>query len=303
MRRGKITTESATPAGGNIDVAIGDIADLRDSEITTSVTKGTEPGGDIRLVPKSTAVVLQNSRIVAEADHGAGGSILISTNALISDVDSLVSADSNFGVDGTVVTDSPEDINVEQSELSVPPIDVSSLLREACALRDPGPRARSSSSRIPVRGDTRATSCRRSSRTRCLPTTTQLSTEERALPRRSASAERNRGPNAPALLALALLPGRALAQAPIRIPRDRPSERPYETPQPEEKKIGAEGAGRPAASGTDPRLARRERGLGRRARPLRQRGDSRRDLARRRAPLPRQAPVSGAAAAARRRAD
>jgi hypothetical protein len=82
--------------------------------------------------------VLQNSRIVAEADHGAGGSILISTNALISDVDSLVSADSNFGVDGTVVTDSPENINVEQSELSVPPIDVSSLLREACALRDPG---------------------------------------------------------------------------------------------------------------------------------------------------------------------
>jgi large exoprotein involved in heme utilization and adhesion len=139
MRRGAITTESAVAGGGNIDVAIGGIADLRNSAITTSVTQGASPGGNIQLVPSSNAVVLQNSRIVAEAVEGAGGNILISTRALIQDVDSLVSASSDFGVDGTIVIDSPQgELNVEQSELPVPPIDVSSLLRESCALRDPG---------------------------------------------------------------------------------------------------------------------------------------------------------------------
>ena len=139
MRRGTISTQSDVKAGGNIDVAIGGIADLRDSSITTSVTQGLSSGGNIRLVPSSTAVVLQNSQIVAQADEGAGGSILIATDALLRDVDSLISASSNFGVDGTEVIDSPQgEINFEQTELPVPPIDVSSLLREACALRDPG---------------------------------------------------------------------------------------------------------------------------------------------------------------------
>jgi filamentous hemagglutinin family protein len=139
MRRGAITAESAVAGGGNIDVAIGGIADLRDSEITTSVIQGASPGGNIQLVPSSKAVVLQNSQIVAQAVEGAGGNILISTEALLRDVDSLVSASSQLGVDGTEVIDSPEgELNVEQNELSVPPIDVSSLLRQECALRDPG---------------------------------------------------------------------------------------------------------------------------------------------------------------------
>ncbi|HXK23589.1 MAG TPA: filamentous hemagglutinin N-terminal domain-containing protein [Myxococcota bacterium] len=139
MRRGTISTQSDVAAGGNIDVAIGGIADLRDSAITTSVTHGLASGGNIQLVPKSTAVVLQNSEIVAKADEGAGGNILVSTDALLRDVDSTISASSNFGVNGEVVIDSPQgQIDVEQPELPVPPIDVSSLLREACSMRNPG---------------------------------------------------------------------------------------------------------------------------------------------------------------------
>src|SRR5262249_44802421 len=139
MRRGTISTESAGGAGGNIDVAIGDIADLRHSEITTSVTHGPASGGNINLTPRSTAVGLQGSQIVAHADKGGGGDIVVSTDALVSDVNSTISASSNFGVNGHVVVESPQgQIDVEQHVLTVPPIDVSSLLREACSMRNPG---------------------------------------------------------------------------------------------------------------------------------------------------------------------
>jgi filamentous hemagglutinin family protein len=140
MRHGAITAESAVAGGGNIDVAIGDIADLRDSKITTSVTQGTSTGGNVQLAPRSTAVVLQNSQIVARADQGFGGSVLISTEALLQDVDSLISASSNvIGRSGTEVIESPQgQINVEPNVLPVPPIDVSSLLRETCSMRNPG---------------------------------------------------------------------------------------------------------------------------------------------------------------------
>lgn len=137
MHRGTVSTESAAAAGGNIQIAVGGVADLLDSSVTTSVTQGAAPGGNVDFTA-NTAMVLQGSQIVARADLGAGGNIRIATGALVRDPDSVVSASSNFGVDGTEVIESPEGtINVQQPELPVAPVDAAALLREPCATRSP----------------------------------------------------------------------------------------------------------------------------------------------------------------------
>jgi filamentous hemagglutinin family protein len=140
MHRGTISTESQAAGGGMIDIGIGGIGDLRDSAITSSVTQGAGGGGDVKLVPRSTAIVLQNSRITAQAFEGDGGELRIWTQSLVQDADSLTSATSTTGVglDGVEEYQSQELSDFQLMELPVPPIDTSSLLREACALRDPG---------------------------------------------------------------------------------------------------------------------------------------------------------------------
>jgi large exoprotein involved in heme utilization and adhesion len=62
---------------GNITLEVGNLLHLsNDSSITTSVTGGTGKGGNITL--NSVLVVLdEGSRIIANAERGQGGNILI----------------------------------------------------------------------------------------------------------------------------------------------------------------------------------------------------------------------------------
>jgi len=137
LRGGEVSTESAFAAGGNIEIDVGGLADWIDSQVTTSVTQGDAPGGSIRI--DSRIVVLDGSEVVARADEGAGGEIRITTQALLRDDRSLVSASSNFGVDGIEVIDSPQgELNVQIPELPAPLVEAAALLREPCAARDPG---------------------------------------------------------------------------------------------------------------------------------------------------------------------
>ncbi|NPA25525.1 MAG: filamentous hemagglutinin N-terminal domain-containing protein [Deltaproteobacteria bacterium] len=97
-----ITTEASTDAdGGNIAITAGDLLHLYYSKITSSVGGGPETtGGNITIDPDY--VILNHSRIVANAYAGTGGNIDIVANTFLADPQSRIDASSQLGVSGTV---------------------------------------------------------------------------------------------------------------------------------------------------------------------------------------------------------
>jgi filamentous hemagglutinin family protein len=134
---GRITAEAKESDGGNIFLKASDRIHLVDSAITTSVGSGQGKGGNILIDPRF--VILDNSQITANAFGGPGGNIHIVADNFIQSPDSLVSASSRFGVDGTVVIDSP-DTNLigKTAALKTPFIDPATLFKQQCAARYAG---------------------------------------------------------------------------------------------------------------------------------------------------------------------
>jgi large exoprotein involved in heme utilization and adhesion len=133
---GTITTQAAAGGGGRIAIEIGELGDLRASAITTSVAgDATSTAGDITLDPRF--LVLDGSRIVAEALEGRGGDIRITVDSLLQSPDSLISASAGpAGIDGTVVISTPEvDLSGGLVVLDAATRDAAALLRERCAAR------------------------------------------------------------------------------------------------------------------------------------------------------------------------
>jgi large exoprotein involved in heme utilization and adhesion len=132
---GTITTEAAAGGGGRIAIEVGLLIDLLGSEITTSVAgDATTTAGDLTLDPRF--IVLEGSRIVAEASEGRGGNIRITVDNLIQLPDSLISASAGpAGIDGTVVISTPEvDLSGGLVVLEGAVVDIAGL-RERCAVR------------------------------------------------------------------------------------------------------------------------------------------------------------------------
>jgi filamentous hemagglutinin family protein len=127
-----ITAESEISNGAEIRLRARKLLELHRGEVSTSVGGGL--GGDIDIDPEY--VVLNDSRIVAQAGSGSGGNIRIVAGQFVSDASSTVDASSQTGIDGSVSIDSPE---VDQnSALDVLPsdyADAGTLLRAACAAR------------------------------------------------------------------------------------------------------------------------------------------------------------------------
>jgi len=132
-----IATEAQAATGGNVTIQVRRLVDLLRSEITTSVRSGAAPGGNILIDPQF--VILDASRIVAQADAGQGGNILIQIvdGALIQSPDSVISASAGpAGIDGTVRVDSPVvDLAGQLTTLPEAVLDAASLLRARCAAR------------------------------------------------------------------------------------------------------------------------------------------------------------------------
>jgi large exoprotein involved in heme utilization and adhesion len=136
LRDSQITTTAQRAGGGRITIEAGELIDLQGSEIATSVFGGvTTTAGDIAIDPRF--LVLDGSRIVAQAAEGRGGNIRIIADNLIQSPNSLISASAGpAGIDGTVVVSSPEvDLTGGLVELEVPLLDAASLLRDRCAAR------------------------------------------------------------------------------------------------------------------------------------------------------------------------
>jgi len=134
-----ISTQSDAAGGGNIEIHYGDLLTAEYSAITSSVTTGSSPGGNVTILSDpGSALVLRSGRVVAQADAGAGGNILIETSLLLRDPESVISASSNSGIDGTVITRAPDAQQLDLGqELGTPGLDVSALIDEPCAARLP----------------------------------------------------------------------------------------------------------------------------------------------------------------------
>jgi filamentous hemagglutinin family protein len=133
-----VTTEATEADGGDIRVTAQDIIRLRDSEITATVGGGPQTvGGNVTIDPEF--VILQHSRIIANAFEGQGGNIRITAGVFLADPASGVSASSDLGIDGVVDIQAPV-TNLSGTVAPLPQtfVQAAALLREPCAERMQG---------------------------------------------------------------------------------------------------------------------------------------------------------------------
>ncbi|MDZ4853864.1 MAG: filamentous hemagglutinin N-terminal domain-containing protein, partial [Nitrospirota bacterium] len=123
-----VTTKSNRAGGGNIEINALDQIRLVNSQVNASAFLD---GGNISIDPN--VVTLQNSQILAQAVQGAGGNIAIFTPLFVADSTSLVSASSQFGLNGTVTIQSPTS-NLSESLGALPsePSQAQTLLTQRC---------------------------------------------------------------------------------------------------------------------------------------------------------------------------
>jgi len=134
-RNSKVSTSSKNADGGNIDITAPYMVYLKDSEITASVGGGAATvGGNISIDPQY--VILDHSRIIANAFEGQGGNIRIVANVFLADPYSVVDASSALGIDGTVDIRAPiTEISGTLVPLGEDFISAFELLREPCMAR------------------------------------------------------------------------------------------------------------------------------------------------------------------------
>ena len=135
MDNSTVSTEAKQADGGNIKINAGDMVCLWDSEISASVGGGPDTtGGNINIDPEY--VTLSNSRIIANAFEGAGGNIQITTDQFITDLNSIISASSQYGLDGSVdIQKSTKPISESITPLPQKFQSAVALLREPCLAR------------------------------------------------------------------------------------------------------------------------------------------------------------------------
>lgn len=103
-----INASALANGGGEIDLAIEERLLIRDGEVTTSVSGGSEDGGNLS-VTGPDFLILDRGRVTAQADAGQGGDILIRSDVLLISADSLVSASSRLGTDGRITLLGPNE--------------------------------------------------------------------------------------------------------------------------------------------------------------------------------------------------
>jgi large exoprotein involved in heme utilization and adhesion len=133
-----VEARTALARGGDVTLAVGRLFDLRNSTVTTSVADGTGSGGNI--LADAPLMVLNDSRIEANALRGSGGNITIRAGQLLRTPDSVIQASSELGLSGTIAIAAP-DTDVSSSLVVLPGtfLDAGSQLPEACAARGDRP--------------------------------------------------------------------------------------------------------------------------------------------------------------------
>ena len=135
MNNGSIATSTANADGGNIKVygPSQGWTFLGNSRITTTVSGGAGNGGDISLAMR--ALMLTNSKIIANANAGNGGNITLDILALIKSPDSAISASSRLGVSGTIYSSTPRYDPAQWADLPKTIVDTDRLTPKRCPVR------------------------------------------------------------------------------------------------------------------------------------------------------------------------
>jgi filamentous hemagglutinin family protein len=134
MTNSSVTTEATQSGGGAIKIttAPSGTVQLTNSSISASVLDGTGGGGSVDIDPQF--VILQNSQITANAVNGPGGNIFITTNLLLPDSTSFISASSQFGQQGTITIQSPvSPASGKLNPISQKPLITAAMVNQRCA--------------------------------------------------------------------------------------------------------------------------------------------------------------------------
>ncbi len=136
---GIVSNSTGDARGGAINLAAQNLR-LDGAIVTASATSGGG-GGDIRIgdtgSPVSSILTTDGSGVLARAQLGNGGNIFVFTDQLISDVRTVISADSTAGNEGTVQVEAPElDVAASITDLDVPLLDAFRLLEGICSVSD-----------------------------------------------------------------------------------------------------------------------------------------------------------------------
>jgi len=137
MQNSLIKTETFHADGGNIHITSPGYLYLINSAITTSVKNQEGDGGN--MIVKPEFIVLDNSRIKANATQGKGGNIQITTTGIYNfskePREEVITASSEFGVDGEITIDSP-DVNLDDFLVVLPDGFAEVKLPEPCRYKD-----------------------------------------------------------------------------------------------------------------------------------------------------------------------
>jgi len=142
----KITTQSKNAGGGSIDIQTKNRLWLLNSWIETSTESAdpSEAGGNITIDPifvilqnlNPYTVGIDNSRIQANANFGAGGNINIVADYLIQAPDTFIKASSDRSVDGEINIQSLDfDVSGSLVSLNTNLLDAAKWSKTPCALR------------------------------------------------------------------------------------------------------------------------------------------------------------------------
>ncbi|MGE0415440.1 MAG: filamentous hemagglutinin N-terminal domain-containing protein [Acetobacteraceae bacterium] len=135
-----ISTEALGANGGNIHINVMDMVYLQDSAVTTSVNGRLGDGGNITIDPQF--VILDASRIKADAFGGKGGNIYLQAGYIIQSADSAITATSQLGVSGDITFSGPLlNLNSSFVVLASSLRSAAAVLRESCATRGDAPRS------------------------------------------------------------------------------------------------------------------------------------------------------------------
>src|SRR5882724_9096957 len=111
MNSGSVSTRAITADGGNIILNAPNLIELTNSQVTTSVESGVGSGGNITIDPQ--ALILNNSKIVANAFGGPGGNINITADVFLVNSNGAFPTSLTGIVDASSALSTPGTINIQ----------------------------------------------------------------------------------------------------------------------------------------------------------------------------------------------